>query len=1086
MDGATVLAKSLKQQGVKYVFGIVGIPVIEVAEACIAVGMQYYGMRNEQAASYAASAIGYLSQTPGVCLVVSGPGLIHALAGMSNAQVNNWPLIVIGGSSEIRQENMGAFQEFPQVDASRLYCKYTVRPGSIPQIPNIVEKAMRTVTYGRPGVAYIDMPADFVTAKVPENLITFPPELLPPPQSLADPQQISKAVDEILKAKTPLFIIGKGCQYSRSEKEICNLIEYLGIPFLPTPMGKGLMDDDHKLCVSAARSTALKSADVVVLFGARLNWMLHFGLPPRFKPDVKIIQIDIAPEEFGNNILGDRAIHLLGHLPQVITQIYKEISKRNPSPVRKEWWSVLNKKVAANKAANLLLMKEEELPMSYYRAFAEIKPLLPRNVFLVSEGANTMDIGRTILDQHLPRSRLDAGTFGTMGVGLGFAIAAQVYEPDRVVCCIEGDSAFGFSGMELETACRAKLPILFIIINNNAYKNWDGPRPSTSLLPNAHYEVMAQAFGGEGYFCENPKQIKDAIINFLEKRKKGVAKTTVLNIMIRLLKYLWMSSLRIEVDVDFTNENGNVIDYAKLLKEHLKATEVSEEILTKNSTPGTNEEKLEIEEDLNEEEERSSSEDEKDEEEKESEVEKKEEEVVKKKKRTRNNKETEYDYDDDFIDDSELFFVEGKPLTDYEKEEVEREAEEEEGLGFFCWKGSLDDVDPFEKTADQEKKKGGRKSNIANNTTESKQSRRTKNFATDNSGGNENTTPTKRNKKKESVLLTENSTSNNLNSDSSGNVFISPVKPKTAKKKSSLAKDDKLVKTEELIEKNKKDGLLTVNTSNLPIKRKLNESERHSIIQKKKKIDEFEETVNTPANVAEISKKVGSAVIQPLPFELQMDIEFLKHKADEHSWENKKHFPESLRPAILQIAKNAEKLNLLDDNLYHHVTKAIPYNILTVRKLLQRSILQHEIIKVNNNIKSLSAELKINLDKELPSQEVAFSALKPSSVLVLGEKGQSVTKLEDPKRKFKWNTTIRSLFFDFVNCEFEKVELENKFHTLKEKFNLVKNEKAARSYIFNLVAGFWPEGWVTSSELSRTFSNMKSNLKRKEKPNLNV
>ncbi|KAJ3088763.1 2-hydroxyacyl-CoA lyase 1 [Quaeritorhiza haematococci] len=543
MEGAAVIAKALKTQGVKYVFGVVGIPVVEIAEACIAEGLVFIGMRN-------AGAIGYLTGKPGVCLVVSGPGLVHALAGLSNAWANCWPMIVIGGSSETAQENMGAFQEIPQVEACRLYTKFTTRPGSIRQIPFVVEKAVRMSTYGRPGACYIDIPAEYVTTKVNESTIVFPPRCPDPPKSLADPSAVEKAAQAIANAKNPLVIVGKGAGYACAEAEIKSLIEETNLPFLPTPMGKGVLPDTHSSCVAAARSLALKSADVVILLGARLNWILHFGQSPRFRPDVKVIQVDIAPEEMGNNIPGDRTTALLGHLRPVVSQLTQSLKSRSYKLNRSSspWWKSLAVKVDTNKKVNDELMRDEELPMSYYRAFKEIKKYLdakPEKFFLVSEGANTMDIGRTIFDQHFPRTRLDAGTFGTMGLGSGFAIAAQLVNPDKRVVCIQGDSAFGFGAMEIETAARRNLPLLFIIINNNGIyagldeDSWKSlsssedelPQqpPSTSLLPNAHYEIMATAFGGVGIFVQTPQELDKAVKEALTAHKDRLV---IINVMI--------------------------------------------------------------------------------------------------------------------------------------------------------------------------------------------------------------------------------------------------------------------------------------------------------------------------------------------------------------------------------------------------------------------------------------------------------------------------------------------------------------------------------------------------------------------------
>uniref|UniRef100_A0A286XUE7 2-hydroxyacyl-CoA lyase n=1 Tax=Cavia porcellus TaxID=10141 RepID=A0A286XUE7_CAVPO len=437
-------------------------------------------------ASYAASAVGYLTGRPGVCLVVSGPGLIHALGGMANANINCWPLIVIGGSSERNQETMGAFQEFPQ--------------------------AVRISIYGRPGACYVDVPAEFVTFQVNGNSINYKECCLPPPVSMAESSAVCLAVSVIRSAKQPLLVIGKGAAYAHAEGSIRKLVEQCKLPFLPTPMGKGVVPDNHLNCVGAARSRALQLADVIVLFGARLNWILHFGLPPRYQPDVKFIQIDICAEELGNNV--KPAVTLLGDINAVTKQE---------------------------------LASKTSLPMNYYTVFYHVQEQLPKDCFVVSEGANTMDIGRTVLQNYLPRHRLDAGTFGTMGVGLGFAIAAALVAKDRSpgqrVVCVEGDSAFGFSGMEMETICRYNLPIIVLVVNNNGiYQGVDADTwkkmvefqdaatvaPPMCLLPNSHYEQVMTAFGGKGYFVQTPEELQKSLKQALE----DTANPSLINILI--------------------------------------------------------------------------------------------------------------------------------------------------------------------------------------------------------------------------------------------------------------------------------------------------------------------------------------------------------------------------------------------------------------------------------------------------------------------------------------------------------------------------------------------------------------------------
>ncbi|CAL8291081.1 unnamed protein product [Merluccius merluccius] len=529
VTGAQLIAEALKTQNVEYMFGIVGVPVIEVAMAAQAQGIKYVGMRNEQAACYAASAIGYLTARPGACLVVSGPGLIHALGGMANANVNCWPVVVIGGSSDQNQETSGAFQEFPQVEACRLYSKFSARPSSVDAIPKVIEKAVRTSIYGRPGACYVDISGDMVNAKVERKNVRVVSYCPPPPVSMADHTAVMEALSVLKTAKSPLVVIGKGAAYGRAEDSLRDLVECSGLPFLPTPMGKGVLPDDHPNCVAAARSRALLHADVILLFGARLNWILHFGLPPRFNPHVKIIQVDLCAEEMGNNVRPAAA--LLGDVNAIVTQLLEQIRKDGwKYPSNTEWWSTLKEKIAANAKTSKTLALQSAEPMNYYTVFHHVSQLLPRDCIIVSEGANTMDIGRSMLLNSLPRHRLDAGTFGTMGVGLGFAIAAAALERGQGtghrVVCIEGDSAFGFSGMEVETMCRYKLPVVIIVVNNNGIYSGVDPEtwnemakmgdlttivPPVTLLPEGRYDEVMRAFRGQGFLVRTVEELHSAL-----------------------------------------------------------------------------------------------------------------------------------------------------------------------------------------------------------------------------------------------------------------------------------------------------------------------------------------------------------------------------------------------------------------------------------------------------------------------------------------------------------------------------------------------------------------------------------------------
>ncbi|XP_034834568.1 2-hydroxyacyl-CoA lyase 1 [Maniola hyperantus] len=530
IDGNNILAESLKKQGVEYVFGIVGIPVIETSLALQAAGLKYIGMRNEQAACYAAQAIGYLTGKPGVCLVVSGPGLLHCIGGMANAQVNCWPLLVIAGSCPEDHEGIGGFQEWLQVESSRMYSKYAARPPSPRLVPLHVEKAVRYACAGRPGVSYLDMPATLLTAEVEEDKVPMDyyaagtVKLAHP-----NPELVEQAADLLAKAQRPLIIVGKGAAYGRAEDALCKLVEATKVPFLPTPMGKGVVPDESQYCVSTARTQALLKADVILLLGARLNWMLHFGQAPRYAPGAKIIQVDISPEEFHNSVKSEVAVH--SDIKPFVEALTLKLRDRKFSlPPTSDWWQGLREKQKKNTQFVEGQASSKSLPLNYYAVFKAVQANIPKDSIIVSEGANTMDIGRGMLLNNKPRHRLDAGTFGTMGVGPGFAVAAAMwcrdYAPEKRVICVEGDSAFGFSGMEIETMFRYKLPVIVVIVNNNGiYGGFDRDvmqdlqasgdlaqcTPPTALSTEVRYEKMMEMFGASGHLCRTVPEIEAAL-----------------------------------------------------------------------------------------------------------------------------------------------------------------------------------------------------------------------------------------------------------------------------------------------------------------------------------------------------------------------------------------------------------------------------------------------------------------------------------------------------------------------------------------------------------------------------------------------
>jgi 2-hydroxyacyl-CoA lyase 1 len=516
LSGARILASNLKQQGVDYVFGIVGFPVVPIARALQRAGVTFIGMRNEQSASYAAQAAGYLTGRPQGCLVVSGPGVIHALSGLANAKENLWPMILIGGASPADQNGMGAFQEENQVELARPYCKYAHGIEAHDRIPYYVEQAIRSSLFVRPGPVYLDMPANVIGERVDEDTIPTAPTVGEPPRTHAEPASVRGALDVLKSAEKPLVIVGKGMAWSRAEDEVRQFIDRTQLPFLASPMGKGVVPDTHPLSVGAARSHALAEADVIFLAGARLNWIMHFGHEPRFNPNVRVVQLDIHPEQISHNVPAEVA--LVGDGRAIMGQLNAELAD-DPWTYGSSsaWLQSIADKAAENEASVAGMRADDSAPANYYRAFRDIAEWIEDDDIIIGEGANTMDIGRTQMPNVHARHRLDAGSYGTMGIGLGFAIAAAVTNPDKRIVSVQGDSAFGFSGMEMETICRHNLNIKVVILNNNGIGGGltelpeDEPPPPNVYLPSARYEKISEAFGGGAWYVSDPADLRAAL-----------------------------------------------------------------------------------------------------------------------------------------------------------------------------------------------------------------------------------------------------------------------------------------------------------------------------------------------------------------------------------------------------------------------------------------------------------------------------------------------------------------------------------------------------------------------------------------------
>ncbi len=521
VTGMDILVRALKMVGIDTMYGLVGIPVTEVAYIAQARGIRFVGFRHEQQAGMAAATHGYLTHTPGVLLTVSSLGFMNGLTATTNATVNCYPMIQISGSSQRDPIDLdqGTYEGLDQFNVAKPLVKAAYRVNKPEDIPTAVVRAYRAAISGRPGGVYLDLTepclAAIMQASDADKLFYTPVDLCP--AMPAAPEAVKRAADLLASAKKPALLIGKGAAYARVEDRLKKLFDTYKLPYFPMSMAKGVLPDDGELSALSCRSTIMEEADVVILVGARLNWLLSRG-HGKWSPDTKFIQFEIDPEEIDCNrpiaapVVGDMA----SSLDAFLTEMESRKMSTDPGwiPSLQAETKAKNEKFKARLTANANVQ-----PMDHWTALGAIKPIIEANpdVILVNEGANTLDDTRDAISMSLPRHRIDCATWAIMGMGMGSAVGAAVSTGKSVVA-VEGDSAFGFSGMDFSTICRFKLPVTVVIFNNGGIYNGIGVNASggtdpapTTLDIHARYDKLGEAFGAKTYYVATPEELSSAL-----------------------------------------------------------------------------------------------------------------------------------------------------------------------------------------------------------------------------------------------------------------------------------------------------------------------------------------------------------------------------------------------------------------------------------------------------------------------------------------------------------------------------------------------------------------------------------------------
>jgi oxalyl-CoA decarboxylase len=528
-DGFHLVIDALKLNGINTIYGVPGIPITDFGRMAQAEGIRVISFRHEQNAGNAAAIAGFLTKKPGICLTVSAPGFLNGLTALANATTNCFPMILISGSSEreIVDLQQGDYEEMDQLAIAKPLCKAAFRVLHAADIGIGLARAIRAAVSGRPGGVYLDLPGKLFSqvmdaAAGAKSLVKV---IDPAPAQIPAPAAVKRALDVLKTAKRPLIILGKGAAYAQADDAIRALVEKSGIPFLPMSMAKGLLPDTHPLCAGAARSTVLKEADVVMLIGARLNWLLSHGKGKSWgEQPKKFIQIDIEPKEMDSNI--EIAAPVVGDIGSCVSALLEGMDSKWPAAPA-EWTGAVSSKREENIAKMAPRLMNNASPMDYHGALGALRTIVKErpDAILVNEGANTLDLARGVIDMYQPRKRLDVGTWGVMGIGMGFAIAAAI-ETGKPVLAVEGDSAFGFSGMEVETICRYHLPVCVVIFNNDGIYRGTDVNPTggsdaapTVFVKSARYDKMMEAFGGVGVNVTTPDDLKRAVNQAMDSGK---------------------------------------------------------------------------------------------------------------------------------------------------------------------------------------------------------------------------------------------------------------------------------------------------------------------------------------------------------------------------------------------------------------------------------------------------------------------------------------------------------------------------------------------------------------------------------------
>jgi thiamine pyrophosphate-dependent acetolactate synthase large subunit-like protein len=523
LTGSEIIAKCLKKEGIDDLFYIMGGPMLLAEATCIKEGIRMIDVRHEQAAAFMCQAYSRLKQVPSACMAASGPGVTNLITGIANALVDCCPVVALGGSSPLSQFGRQVFQEIDQVELMRGCTKHVDRLINLKRIPQQINFGLQKAMSGKPGPVYLDCPGDMLYTKIDENLVdwSFAGRPILDSRPLGDPRQVDALVKALSEAKQPLIVSGSGVIWSRAWAEMQALVEAAGIPFYTTPQGRGVVPDDHPCSFLSMRSTAFRDADLIIVLGTRMNYIIGHASPPRFGPTAKIARIDIDAAEIAA-AARYVDIPIVGDCKMVLNQLLDGIKGRVTADSYKGWRQKLAEGEAAKRASAGANKYAEDGDIHPVRMLEEVRNFAKRDAILCVDGQETLNYGRQTMPTFEPGHRLNSGPFGTMGVGLPFGVGAKIAKPDKQVIVVHGDGSLGLNVMELDTAIRHKIPILVVVSLNGGWTGDPKREKPGRDLGYTRYDKICEALGGYGEYITQPEDIRPALERAQAKVDEGM------------------------------------------------------------------------------------------------------------------------------------------------------------------------------------------------------------------------------------------------------------------------------------------------------------------------------------------------------------------------------------------------------------------------------------------------------------------------------------------------------------------------------------------------------------------------------------